>query len=489
MLSAVLAVSMIISVSGSVFAQNDDTSSVVDEENTDEDGENTDEDTEGTDEDGEGDSTGSFDPNTDKVWSEAVYMVNLDTDDVVFEKNADKRMYPASTTKIMTAIIVLENVSDLNKRVEVPYECFDEFVGDDPNKWDPSNADIQPLQDNLNYRDCLYALMLPSACEAANILAYNVCRGNMKAFYDKMNKKAEEIGCTGTHFSNAHGLYEDANYTTARDLYLITRYAYENLPYFMEICNTYEYEMPANANNPNPYYIYSTISLIRPTSIYYYEYAQGVKTGTIDQAGRCLVSTAKKQYTYMLVTLGAPIYDDKGEFLEEWYSMVDAINLYEWAFENFAMATVVSKQEQITEVDVELGENATHVILVPESDYAALMPKSVEESGVQKTFTSYSSVKAPVKRGDVLGVMDVKFKGKTIATLNLVASNDVVRSDIEYYMLKIKTEISKTWFKVSVAAFVVLFICTIISFSIDGRRKRKLAAKEKRRYSNYAKKR
>ena len=104
-----------------------------------------------------------FDPYIDKVWSEAVYMVNTDTGDVVFEKNAYEKRYPASTTKIMTAIIALEAVYDWDKKVEVPYECFDEFNGDDPEKWDPSNADIQPLQDNLTYKDCIYALMLPSA--------------------------------------------------------------------------------------------------------------------------------------------------------------------------------------------------------------------------------------------------------------------------------------------------------------------------------------
>lgn len=430
-----------------------------------------------------------FDPNTDKVWSEAVYMVNMDTGDVVFKKNENKKMFPASTTKIMTAIIALEKVSDWSKKVEVPYDCFNEFNGDDPNKWGPSHADIQPLQDNLTYKDCIYALMLPSACEAANILAYNIGGGDMMKFYDMMNKKAAEIGCKGTHFSNAHGLHEEENYTTAYDLYLITKYAREKFPEFMEICSTYEYEMPANANNPEPYYIYSTISLMRPTSDYYYEYASGVKTGTTDQAGRCLVSTASKQYTYMLITLGAPIYDSKGEYYEEWYSMVDHLNLYEWAFDTFVMSTIVNKKEQITEVDVSMGENATQVILTPENDYTALMPKSIDATSVQKTFKAYDTIQAPVKKGDILGVMDVKFKGETITRVNLVASNDVTRSEVEYYLERLKTELGKTWFKVSAVVFVILLICTIVTGAIENSRKRKQSAKEKRRFDSYAKRR
>ncbi len=434
-------------------------------------------------------SATNFDPYTDKVWSEAVYMVNSDTGDVVFEKNAAKKMYPASTTKIMTAIVALENVSDWNKKVTVPYDCFNEFVGDDPNKWDPSHADIQPLQDNLTYKDCIYALMLPSACEAANILAYNIGGGNMEKFYAMMNEKAKELGCTGTNFSNAHGLYEDTNYTTAKDLYLITEYAMTNLPKFVEVVGTYEYEMPANANNEEPYYIYSTISLMRPTSMYYYEYATGVKTGTVDQSGRCLVSTAKKQFTYTLVTLGAPIYDSEGEYYEEWYSMVDHINLYEWAFQNFAMTTIVSKNEQIDEVEVTLGENASHVMLRPQVDYTALMPVSIDADSVQKVVTAYDSVQAPVKKGDILGVMDVKFKGDTITTVNLIAANDVRRSEIDYYIEKMKAELDKTWFKISIAAFFVLLICFIVTRTIENSNKRKRAAKDKRRFENYAKKR
>lgn len=349
-------------------------------------------------EDGD-DEVYDFDPNTDKIYSEAVYMVNTDTGDVVFKKNESKKMYPASTTKIMTCIIALEHLSEgtLKKKVEVPYDCFNDFY-EDPNYSDPSNAAIEPLQDNLTYKDCLYALMLPSACEAANILAYNIGGGSISKFIGMMNEKAKELGCTGTNFVNAHGLHNNNNYTTAEDLYKMTKYAYDKFPLFKEITSTYEYEMPKNDANPDGYSIYSTISLLRPGSVYEYEYAYGTKTGTTDEAGRCLVSAAKNQYNYILVTLGAPVKDKNGEYYDDWYSMVDALNLYKWAFTNFEMATVVNKDEQITEVKVEMGESATHVILTPESDYTALMPKSVKEAGVQKVFKAYESIQAPVKR-------------------------------------------------------------------------------------------
>ena len=437
----------------------------------------------------EDDDTVTFDPNTDKVWSEAVYMVNTDTGDVVFKKNENKKMYPASTTKIMTCVVALEHISDWDKKVTIPYDCYNEFYEGDENYSDPSNAAIEPLQSNITYKDCLYALMLPSACEAANILAYNIGGGDMTKFVDMMNEKAAELGCTGTHFSNAHGLHRDDNYTTAEDLYKITKYAYDKFPKFKEITSTYEYEMPANESNPDGYSIYNTVSLIRPGSMYEYEYAYGTKTGTTDQAGRCLVSAAKDKYNYILVTMGAPYRDKDGEYYDDWYSMVDAINLYNWAFANFEMATIITKEEQITEVKVEMGESATHVILTPEKEYTALMPKSVSTAGVQKVFKAYDTVQAPVEKGDVLGVMDVIFKGETVTTVNLVAANSVSRSDIEYYIEKAKKQMDETWFKAAVAGIVILLICFIVTRTIENTKRRKKASKEKRRFESYAKRR
>lgn len=170
-----------------------------------------------------------FVPVVDKIYSEGVYMVNLDTDVVIYAKNENKRFYPASITKIMTAIVVLENCPDLDSSVRVGYDSTNEFWEGDPNKAGASNAAFEAGQNNLTYRDCLYALMLVSACEAANILALNLC-GSIENFTVLMNATAKRLGCTGTHFSNTHGLWEAENYSTPYDMYLISRYAYDRVP-------------------------------------------------------------------------------------------------------------------------------------------------------------------------------------------------------------------------------------------------------------------
>lgn len=284
-----------------------------------------------------------------ELYSEGIYMVDLDDDTVVVSKNADEKLYPASTTKIMTCLVALANITDLDELVEVTYEAFEDLWSSNINFNGASTAFITPFQNNITYRDCIYSLMVCSACDSANILAYNIGGGSIAEFVEMMNDTAADIGCGNTHFSNPHGLFEEDNYTSARDMYLITKYAVDNYPEFMEICNTLSYDMPPNEYYPDGYTIYTTNKLINPYSEYYCEGVRGVKTGSIDRyfyqidgewdydsfvyGSRTLVSTAQRDgETYMIVTLGAPYCNEDGSETETELSFTDHINLYEWAF-------------------------------------------------------------------------------------------------------------------------------------------------------------
>ena len=145
----------------------------------------------------------TFTPNF-PLYSEGVYMVNTDTDIVLVSKNAHQKLYPASTTKIMTCLVAIENIKDFDAKVLVPYETLNEFNSDNINFNDVSSAAIEPLQDNLTYWDCLYSLMICSACDSANVLAYNVGGGSIETFVNMMNNTARRIGCKNTNFMNAH---------------------------------------------------------------------------------------------------------------------------------------------------------------------------------------------------------------------------------------------------------------------------------------------
>ncbi|MCM1298120.1 MAG: D-alanyl-D-alanine carboxypeptidase [Firmicutes bacterium] len=451
-----------------------------------------------------------FVPNIDNIYSEGVFMVNMDTDIVLYAKNEHQRYYPASITKIMTAIVVLEYCPDINASVRVGTDSTNEFWMGDPNKEDVSNAAFEAGQKNLTYKDCLYALMVVSACEAANVLALNLC-GTVEDFTSLMNKKASDIGCLNTHFSDAHGLWEAENYSTPYDMYLISRYAYDHVPGFMEICDTVSYDFPPNNNNPEGYTLYNTNVLMRPSSDFYLEYVHGIKTGSIDYyytkgesgeyekhpGGRCLVTTAQKDgYTYMIVTMQAPYYDSEGKSYN--YAAKDHYNLYEWAYANFVYQTVVSRDQIFTEVNVEQGEN-DRLQLIAIDDFTTIVPKQLAEDGsassgetesspVQKKVVPiYEEIIAPVTKGEVLGKLEIVYQGETIRTLDLVAAKSIERSQLAYLADKARALTDTSWFGPLLLLLVLCILADIVLMSV---RRRKLIQEarrneRKRRRTNY----
>ena len=236
------------------------------------------------------------------IQATAVYLGDPETGLPLYEKNAEEKRYPASTTKIMTALIVLENVQDLTQKVTVLEEDFN-GVGADASK-----AGFV-VGEEVTVMDLLYGLMLPSGNEAANTLARFVS-GSVDAFVEKMNARATDLGCTGTHFVNPNGLHDDNHYTTAHDLFRITQEAMKNET-FADIVSTAQKNLdPTNkaAEHPNGknLYILTTNQLILSrNSPYYYAYATGVKTGHTSQAGYCLVASAEKKGSELIsVMLG-----------------------------------------------------------------------------------------------------------------------------------------------------------------------------------------
>lgn len=366
--------------------------------------------------------------------SEGVYMVNLETDTVIYSKNEFEKFYPASLTKIMTAIVVMENCPDLSKRVRVGEDAFAEFKSGNPNKEGIASAGLEPGQQNLTYRDCLNALMISSACEAGNILALNLC-GSVKAFTDLMNSKAEELGCIGTHFSNAHGLWERDNYSTPYDMYLMARYGWDRVEGFAELCDMRSYSLPANTAHPGGYTLYTVNSLLSSKSKYYVPYAHGIKTGSInfyyDEYGntykgmKCMVSTAQKDgLSYMTVTMQAPFFSKTGE--SKSYAAEDHVNLYNWVYDSFECRAAVAEGEVFASVGVNQSREG-RVELATKNGFYLILPKDYTEEGTVETKLNLSaiSVDAPVYEGDVLGSIDVYYGGELAETIDLVAAKSV----------------------------------------------------------------
>lgn len=440
-------------------------------------------------------SHAAFSPTFD-LYSEGVYMVNLDTNIVVASKNPDKRLYPASTAKIMTCLVALENVRDFNAKVECAYECFDEFWGDNPNYYGASNAAIETEQKNITYNDCMYALMLRSGCEAANIIAYNVCDGNIDKFIELMNQTAAKIGCQNTHFSNTHGLFDENTYTTAYDMYLITRYALDKYPGFMRYCSAYEYDMPANEYNPDGYTIYSTNRMMASESMYYTAGVSGIKTGSIDKYylkkggewdeanakdGFCsLVTMCEKDgYKYLLVTLQAPYKDAEGETQVTHFE--DHKKLYEWAYSEFERKQIIGENVQVMKVDVVMGKDTDKVGVVTTEAFSTLIQKNLDSTAIQQITPKVEPFTAPIKKGESVGELVLKLNGETLTTIPLVIEDDVALDSIAKYKDRVKTVMGSPGVIVSIVIFVITLVAFLVSRVISKSMLEKSADMQRRR--------
>lgn len=255
--------------------------------------------------------------------SVSALLIEAKTGDILYEKNAYEKMYPASTTKMLTAILVLENCY-LNELVTVSSSAVSSV---------PSSYTTAKLQvgEELRVEDLLYAMLIPSGNDAANVLAEHTS-GSVSAFAKLMNKKATDMGLSGSHFTNPSGIHDKNLYSTAYDLSIIARYAM-NIEKFREIVKTESYTLPPTNLHPNADRTFSNSNLLLDSSNenYYYKYSNGIKTGFTDPSGDCLVASAKKDnIEFIAVCLKASQLENglRGKFL-------DCKTLFDFAFANY----------------------------------------------------------------------------------------------------------------------------------------------------------
>lgn len=419
-----------------------------------------------------------FDPK-----SEAVELVNLDTGTVVYEKNPNEKREPASTTKIMTFIVVSEHIKDLEgTKITVTKAVVDKLLG--------TGSSLSGIKQNdvLTALQLLNCMLVPSGNDAALVLADSIGNGDVDAFVEMMNQKAAELGCTGTHFSNPHGLHDPDHYTTAHDMALMTKYAM-SLPYFTQITSqtSYLYKPIGGPDAGKQRRLGTTNYLINPNALdgkYYYQYAKGIKTGHTDESGYCLVSSATAEgYTYLCVALGAPSIDSKKKEITTRGEMLDTRDLFRWAFKNLQLKPIVKVQDPVGEVKLNFAWNKDKLLLVAQKDYSAMLPNNVSPSSVIITKKIPESVSAPIKKGQVLGTATLSYANQDLTTINLVAAESVERSEVLHTADTFKSIFSSVWFIVIVAVIVLLLIIYIVLALIYNRKKKNL--RKVKKYKNY----
>ncbi|MBE6824143.1 MAG: D-alanyl-D-alanine carboxypeptidase [Ruminococcaceae bacterium] len=406
-----------------------------------------------------------------KTYSDSILMVNLDSDMVVFEKDADTKRYPASLTKIMTYIIAAEYFDDYdNTKIKIKKSIITDL---ETNGIVRSGLEWH-VGKSLSVTDLLYALMVPVGHDSATVLADHITNESGTDFVTMMNDKAKELGCTQTQFKNPTGVHHPDHYTTARDMYIITKYAM-GLPMFSKICSTATYYLEGDE-----YPIVTTNYMIDAGrgGDYFYTYATGVKNGTTDEAGRCLVSTAMYEgYAYMVVCLHAP-YDYEKEITEQ-YPMIESANLYRWAFLNLAFVTQATKDTPVCEQKVEHAWDTDSVLLVPESDLNIILPYDFNEADVSIVPDTTEAVSAPIQKGEIVTTATVYYKDQPFTQINLVSQDDVRVSLILYITELVKSVLTSVWFLISVFIVIVLFVVYV---AVSSSYQKKKQSQSKRKY-------
>ncbi len=412
------------------------------------------------------------------LYSESVYMIDLDTKEVLVDINGEQERTPASLTKLMTACVMLDEFEGNKREMKQTYvsagnEAFDELYGTGA-----STADIRPYE-SVNYYELLAALMLPSSCEAANIIAVNMC-GSISGFCELMNEKAQSLGMVNSHFSNAHGLFADQNYSSCKDISILCSYLLEKYDVFREVVAMPSYDMEATDYHPDGTSIYNTNYLLNSGTDYYYSYAKGIKTGTLDEAGRCLASYASYDgYNYLLVTMGAPMEKtDADKALGEadpdslyandvvYYNCLDHIRLYEWAFNSLSLTDFINPNSEITEAKVEFGDGADYVNLKPAGGFSRLWPDTLSTDQVEKKVIVKDNIVAPVEKGDVLGELQLVYAGETIASVDLVATSKVERSQTAAKLQIAAAFPGSKEFKYAIYAIIMLVVIYTVAYAV-----------------------
>ncbi|WP_308856862.1 D-alanyl-D-alanine carboxypeptidase family protein [uncultured Oscillibacter sp.] len=400
------------------------------------------------------------------IQAKAALLVDANTGNIVYAKNEHHELYPASLTKIMTALLVLEAVDSGKLSLDQQLTASDSITELDA---DGSSAGIK-VGEVMTVEQLLYCMLVVSANEACVILAEAVS-GDVDTFVDAMNAKAQALGCENTHFVNPTGLHDSQHYTSAWDLYLITQEAMKHED-FMRICDTGDITLPAT-NLSEARSLHSTnylISVWRSRG-YYNTDAHGVKTGSTGAAGHCLVSSASKgSLSFISVMLGCEQLHLEGNEIRT-MSFYETNRLFDWAFDNFAYQTVLTSDEILKEVAVSLSK-IDHVTVHPAEDVEVLLPKGLAAEDLERTITLKSDpVEAPISAGDVLGTVTLSYDGTDYATVDLLALNDVEASRILTFWRDVKAFFSQTAVKVVGIILLAAVVALLVWKLVFGRRR------------------
>lgn len=431
-------------------------------------------------------------------------LMDASSGDIVFSKEPNKRVYPASTTKIMTVLLLLEN-----KKLTDVVQC-----GREVNAFNsgPNGSSLVGLKQNerVTVKDLVYGMLLASGNDAAAAAAVAVS-GSQDAFVTKMNQKARALGLNGTHYENPHGLHDDNHYTTARDMATLARVALQNET-IAAAAATDKYTIPTTNLTKSTRELINTNRLVASKTEadkkFLYQYANGLKTGSTPKAGNCLVASAKKgSASYIAAIFDDPSADgskrwsiaktlfdygfsaDQGSVETanrsgdpEVYSIIEGITLKE----QVSGADQSDTQNGMLELDVKLDDAQVTALSAETVTAIKTSPSSIEAT---KNFTK--ALSAPIKKGDTLGTVTYAINNQPFLTGTLVASRSVpatggADASQPGYVVEPPTESGFPVLWVVIPAVLLLIILLrIMSRRRSARRRRRRVSRRRTTYYNF----
>lgn len=411
------------------------------------------------------------------VDAKAALLLEESTGEILYAKNIHKELYPASLTKVMVALLVMEKIDAGKMKLTDTVTASAEAIKEN------GSTTVLFEGEEMTVKDLLYCMLVASANQAASILAEAV-DGSIEAFVKHMNKRASQLGCKNTHFVNPIGLHDPDHYSTAWDLWLITKEARRH-DLFLEICNTAVYEVPAT-NLSEGRRIHTTNSLLSNWKWvgYLYKNADGIKTGSTDEAGQCLIASAKSGSRKLIsVVLGAERLT-KPDGKTDVKSFSETIRMFEWGFHNFRRKTLLSTEEAICEVPVALSKETNYVIAHPAKDLEATVPLDLDPATLKREIKlDAESANAPLAAGDKLGTVSLTDGEITYGTADLVALNAVSASRFLRLQYLLKVFFSHKAVKLILILLLIgIAILFAVAFSPRNRRRGKRSPVRRRGY-------
>lgn len=438
---------------------------------------------------------------------ESILVIERKTNSIIYAKEPDKRMFPASTTKMLTALVTLD------------YFNKDELItaGEEVNKVPPNSSVANVgVGETLTVENMLIGLLISSGNELACVLALNVAQRKEnktdityedaeKIFAELMNEKAKSLGATNSNFINPHGYHDTNHYSTARDLYKIADALLENetLKNIVKI-NNFRQDGADKSTNPEKViksYNWLNSNRLISSTTYKYEYATGIKTGSTDEAGKCLVASAEKEGKELIAVILNS--DEAGRWN-------DAISLFEYGFNEFRVASLQKKGDIIDKVPV-LNSNfklSNTIDILAENDIESYIP-SDNLYTIDKEVKYYNDVniaangqpprlRLPLKAGQIIGTVEYKIGDDIIYQTEIKSPSDLKidisnEDNITSYQNALKKIKNKKFVKytirtilIIIVLIIVFIVIRIINIKIRKRRRRmKMRMKKRRRRSSY----